>query len=260
MAHPSRAVCQLLAATLAFAACGGTDREPAPSGFGRGTEVSYATSDGVKISATLRLPPGRAPRPIPAVVLVHQLGGDRHDFNALLPALGRAGYATLAYDIRGTGRSNGMVDGTVFRPGTDRAAYVAMMPRDVTAALRYLRGRPDIDGERIAVVGSSWGANVAIAASRLPGGPAATVAVSPIADTIARSVQRRGRPRGVLLIADRAELGSAWELARGFGRPGRVALAQREGHGVMLLPDRAVRAEILDWLARLMDGERTAVR
>jgi len=207
MARPARVVCQLLAATLAFAACGGTDREPAPapSGFGRGTEVSYATGDGVKISATLRLPPGRVPRPIPAVVLVHQLGGDRHDFNALLPALGRAGYATLAYDIRGTGRSNGMVDGTVFRPGTDRAAYVATMRRDVAAALRYLRGREDIDGERIAVVGSSVGGNVAIAASGLRGGPRATVAVSPVAGASgSRGRDQPRRPRRVLVIADRA--------------------------------------------------------
>jgi len=69
----------------------------------------------------------------------------------------------------------------VFRPGTDRAAYVATMRRDVAAALRYLRGREDIDGERIAVVGSSVGGNVAIAASGLRGGSRATVAVSPVA-------------------------------------------------------------------------------
>jgi len=42
---------------------------------------------------------------------------------------------------------------------------------------------------------------------------------------------------------------------RGIDRPKRVALAQGEGQGVMLLPDRAVRAEIVDWLARLVDRE-----
>jgi dienelactone hydrolase len=244
---------------VAFAACGSTERDPAPSGLGGGTEVSYATSDGVKISATLRVPPGRAPRPVPAVVLVHQLGGDRHDFNALLPALGRAGYATLVYDIRGTGRSNGMVDGTVVRPGTDRTAYVATMRRDVVAALRYLRGRPEIDGARIAVVASSVGGNVAIAASGVVGGPRATVAVSPVtgaAGPVGRDLRRR--PRRVLVIADRAEIGFAWTLVRSIERPRRVALAQREGHGVMLLPDRAVRAEIVDWLARLIGSQRSA--
>jgi len=256
MASPLRRARWLLVlAALAVAACGGTDRErtPATSTFGRGTEVTYATEDGVRISATLRLPPGGATRRAPAVVLVHQLGGDRHDFNALLPALGRAGYATLAYDIRGMGRSNGMVDGTVFRPGTDRDAYRATMLRDVTAALDFLRRRRDIDGERLAVIGSSLGANVAIAASAARRGPAATVAVSPVAGAAPVSSLDR-RLRGILLIADRAEIGSVWTLARRLDRPKRVTLAQREGHGVMLLPDRSVQAEIVEWLARHLRG------
>lgn len=248
----------LLLAALVVAACGGTDRqrEAADATFGPGTEVTYETEDGVRISATLRLPPARATRAAPAVVLVHQLGGDRHDSNALLPALGRAGYATLAYDIRGTGRSNGMVDGTVFRPGTDRGAYLASMSRDVAAALSFLRGRRDIDGRRLAVIGSSLGANIAIAASVARGGQAATVAVSPVVAAAPSPVpDPRRRPRGVLLIADRAEIGAAWTLARHLDRPKRVTLAQREGHGVKLLPDQPVQEEIVEWLARHLRGK-----
>jgi dipeptidyl aminopeptidase/acylaminoacyl peptidase len=252
MASPARrARCLVVTLAVAVAACGETSREraPATARFGPGTEVSYPTEDAVKISATLRLPPNRPQRPAPAVVFVHQLDGDRHDFNALLPALGRAGYATLVYDIRGMGRSNGMVDGTVFQPGVDRDAYLATMPRDVTAALRYLRDRRDIDGERLAVIGSSVGASIAIAASGSRGGPDATVAVSPVAGAAPIAARDR-QPRGVLLIADRAEIGSVWTLARRVDRPKRVTLAHREGHGVMLVPDRAVQAEILDWLGR----------
>jgi alpha-beta hydrolase superfamily lysophospholipase len=239
----------LLLAAVAIAACGSTDR-PAPSGLVGGTDVGFTTRDGVRISGTLRLPPGARQRPAPAVVLVHQPGSDRHDFNALLPSLRRAGYATLTYDIRGMGRSNAMIDGTVYRPGADRAAYIATMPRDVAAALRYLRGRADIASERLAVIGSSVGANIALAASAPPDGPAATVGISPVAGVLTRATAERRRPRGVLLIADRVEIGSAWALARRVDRPKRVSLASREGHGVRLVPDRHVQEEILSWLAR----------
>ncbi|RLC69447.1 MAG: hypothetical protein DRI26_09100 [Chloroflexi bacterium] len=68
--------------------------------------------------------------------------------------LTRRGIATLTFDFRGHGRSEGFLD--------------ANIAKDVTAALRFLRGHPKIDPERIAIVGHSMGAMAAIhAASEL---------------------------------------------------------------------------------------------
>jgi alpha-beta hydrolase superfamily lysophospholipase len=97
---------------LVLAACdAGSRNDEAPAGAGerppgsalsaRRTEVQFATGDGVLLSGSLTVPQRRAP----VVVLVHQFGSDRHDWDGFVPVLDRAGFATLAYDTRGMGRS-----------------------------------------------------------------------------------------------------------------------------------------------------------
>nr|MBA3371393.1 alpha/beta fold hydrolase [Thermoleophilaceae bacterium] len=144
----------------------------------------------------------------------HRLGGDRSDFNLLVPALLEQGYVVLAYDARGTGRSNAMADGTVVRPGRDPERHRARMPRDVAAGIAHLRHRPDVDARRIAIVGASFGANVAMTSTARRPRPAAAVALSPIAADVLVGRDADERPRATLFIASRAELAGAWQLAR----------------------------------------------
>src|SRR5215813_11653423 len=102
---------------------------------------------GVRCAAWLTLPSG--PGPHPAVVLVHGLGAT-HDMMLAQYELhfAGAGIATLAFDYRHTGVSDGQP-----------RQHISMheQRRDVMAALDHLTSRTDIDGGRIGLRGTSLG-------------------------------------------------------------------------------------------------------
>jgi pimeloyl-ACP methyl ester carboxylesterase len=250
---------------LALAACDAgpqqDERPRAASGGGapgaelaaRRSEVRFATTVGVLVSGTLTT----RTRPAPVVILVHQFGSDRHDWDGFVPMLDRTGFATLAYDTRGMGRSlSRWPSKQRYFPPRDEERYLEEMPRDVAAALRFLRGRRDVDVERIGVVGASLGANVAYASSAAPRAARATVALSPAPLRDALRPRLRS-PHGVLFISSRLEAAAMLELAQTVREPRLTMLARDpEGHGVALLREPAVRRAILDWLRSHLFGER----
>jgi hypothetical protein len=116
----------------------------------------------VVLVGTLTLPRD-APAPVPAVVLISGSGAQDRDsyapvadgwrpFRQLADTLGRLGIAVLRFDDRGVGASSGDQGRSTERTGAD----------DVTAALRYLRTLPSIDSRRLAILGHSEGARVAM--------------------------------------------------------------------------------------------------
>jgi uncharacterized protein len=119
-------------------------------------EVTVATPAGHTLAGTLTRPAG--PQRVPAVVTITGSGAqDRDQAIPILPGyrpmreiadtLSRRGIAVLRLDDRGTGRSG----------GDFAEATSADFADDVRAALAYLRSRPDVDGERLGVVGHSEG-------------------------------------------------------------------------------------------------------
>jgi pimeloyl-ACP methyl ester carboxylesterase len=112
--------------------------------------------DGVGFAGTLYLPPGAARAP--AVVLAHGSEGlDRYSFGPIPLVLAANGYAVLAWDKRGTGRSG----------GDWRPAGVDVLAADLAAAVAAVASRREIDPARIAVVGLSEGGWVAPYAAAL---------------------------------------------------------------------------------------------
>jgi dienelactone hydrolase len=108
----------------------------------------------VKIQADLGFPEAKKDR-YPAVIVVHTISGYRDANEGYAVAeLRRAGFATLAYDsfaARGT-------------TGAAMSASPGYLPAGVTdayAALRLLASDPRIDPDRIAVLGFSFGGDVA---------------------------------------------------------------------------------------------------
>jgi len=108
-------------------------------------------------------PDGEAPGSgWPSVVILHGFTGSRSGDHRLLPLLSRwlapRGVASLRFDFRGSGESEGDFS----------EMTVAREVEDVEAAFAYLRGLPMLDPERIMLLGFSMGGLVAaLAAERV---------------------------------------------------------------------------------------------
>jgi len=115
-------------------------------------------ASGVAFAGTLVLPEGRGPHP--AALFIS--GGNPADrdsevegfrpFRLIAGHLARSGVASLRYDDRGVGESGG---------GSFYESVLDDHERDVLGALDLLRSRPEIDAERIGLIGHSWGGSVA---------------------------------------------------------------------------------------------------
>lgn len=147
----------LLATLPAFAqtAGGGAAAEAPPSW--RGEDVRYRNGS-VTLAALLMLP--RSDAPVAAAVIVQGSGAsDRTNSwaRAIAEELVESGLAVLLTDKRGSGAS----EGDWLRADFDELA------EDALAGVRYLHGRPEVDRERVGLVGLSQGGWVApLAAAR----------------------------------------------------------------------------------------------
>jgi uncharacterized protein len=112
-------------------------------------DVAFPAPDGVRIAGWWV--PGRNGA---AVVLAHGAHDDRSDTIVHLRMLSAAGYAVLAYDARGHGRSAGRTNAL----GWQGAA-------DVAGAVAFARRQPGTAPRRIAVLGLSMGGEAALRAA-----------------------------------------------------------------------------------------------
>jgi uncharacterized protein len=124
-------------------------------------EVAVPTPGGWTLAGTLTLPKERRGR-VPAVVTITGSGQQDRDerltgvggyrpMRQVADTLGRRGIAVLRFDDRGAGASGGAAD----------SATTADFADDVRAVVAYLRSRPEIDPDRIALVGHSEGGVIA---------------------------------------------------------------------------------------------------
>jgi pimeloyl-ACP methyl ester carboxylesterase len=130
----------------------------------RALDVKYENKAGrVTLAGTLTVPPGRGP--YPAVILITGSGAQDRDetllghkpFRVLADALSRRGVAVLRVDDRGVGGSTGSIKTST---SDDFAG-------DVLAGLDFLKGRREIDGKKLGLIGHSEGGIIApIAATR----------------------------------------------------------------------------------------------
>lgn len=137
------------------------------------------TSSGATLSGTLTLPVGDGP--FPAALLVPGSGPIDRDSNhkrqrlevtrSLAVALAGAGVASLRYDKRGVGASEGDFLRAGFLENAD----------DVEAALGTLASSPGIDADRVVVVGHSEGALLATIVASRSELPAGVILLSPSA-------------------------------------------------------------------------------
>ncbi|HEX4945792.1 MAG TPA: prolyl oligopeptidase family serine peptidase [Blastocatellia bacterium] len=126
--------------------------------------VTFKAADGIEVHAQLFLPPNaRANDKLPAVIFSH--GGPTrqmwtgwhsmyyyHQTYGGNQYLASKGYAVLSVNFRG-----GIGYGRAFREAPKRGMRGASEYQDIVAAAQYLRGRSDIDANRIGLWGGSYG-------------------------------------------------------------------------------------------------------
>lgn len=138
------------------------------------------------IAATLSMPEGEGP--FPAVLLLHGLGSTRNEIGNIYvdkaEALAANGIASLRFDFRGFGKS----DGDTGEFTLDR------QNEDALIALEALQDIDGVDPERIGVLGFSFGAGAAIElAAAQPQAVKSVVVWSPIGDYAADMLDSLGQ-------------------------------------------------------------------
>jgi uncharacterized protein len=141
-------------------------QEPRPPYPYRAEDVTFENATAkIKLAGTVTLPPG--PGPFPAVVLISGSGPQDRDetlmghkpFKLIADYLTRRGVVVLRYDDRGMGGSKGSFE----------KATTFDFAEDTFAAVNYLKGRKEIDGKRIGLIGHSEGGIIApIVATKCP--------------------------------------------------------------------------------------------
>lgn len=202
--------------------------------------IHFDTTDGVKLEADYFEPDVKPGEKAPVAILIHMYPADRKSWAPLVPLLHKAGFAVLAYDIRGHGGSAGTADKKLRERYDARdPALFAEAWRDAEAARKWLSGRKECDTSRIACIGASIGCSISLELASHEPAVKAVVCLSPGTnyfgvDSIAHI--RKCGPRAILLIAPEGEYAEVESLikASGGAAKGERHPGGREYHGTNL--------------------------
>jgi pimeloyl-ACP methyl ester carboxylesterase len=119
-------------------------------------EMRYLLSpvpSGTRVNGKIMLPANAsASHPVPGAVLCHGFGANQNVMESGALLLVNKGIATIVFDLRGHGSSEGYLDGN--------------FNEDVINAWRLLTSIPEVDSSRIALIGHSLGALASILAAK----------------------------------------------------------------------------------------------
>ena len=187
-------------------------------------DISFPSENG-QCRGWLYLPDSATPRP-PVVVMAHGLGGVKEmRLDTYAERFQAAGYACLVFDYRHFGASDGE---------PRQLLDIGRQLQDWASAIHHARNLGQVDGERIALWGTSFGGGHALAAGARDGRVAAVIAQCPFTDGMA-SIRVMEFP-----IALRLTLLALWDtLGAWFGSaPVLVPISAAPGElGMMTTPD-----------------------
>jgi uncharacterized protein len=154
----------------------------------------------------------------PIIVMAHGLSGTRRDgLGAFAERFAAAGIATLVFDHRGFGDSDGEPD--LFVPKRQM--------EDWHAAIGFARALPGIDAQRVATFGSSMGGGNALAAAAQDSRVVAAISQVPFLDMVRQAHRSSLRITARILLA--AVLGRHLPV---LGQPDEVAFINAPGGAV----------------------------
>jgi dienelactone hydrolase len=144
----------LLTGLLVLSACS-TDQPDVPVQTALRSVDTTIQSRGVAIPVTIVTPaPGEGER-FPLVVMAHGHGGSRQEgggYKAVAEAMAKQGIASIRMDFPGCGDSTESFTNN----------NLSNMLQDLLAARKYAAALPDIDAERVGVLGYSMGGRLAV--------------------------------------------------------------------------------------------------
>jgi len=129
-------------------------------------------SDGVRMAGDLYLPKGlKSNEKLPAVLFCAGTGGTKKGTpQKFAPKFVQAGFVFLAFDYRGWGESDSRLMSLDKQPAPDAKNEVTIRARairwqmdfadqamDIRAAISFLAGEPNVDPQRIGILGTSYG-------------------------------------------------------------------------------------------------------
>jgi len=208
-----------------------------------GDERVTIPATGFNLAGTLTRPSNASGR-LPAVVLIAGSGATDRDetvagipiFGHLARGLAEAGLLVLRYDKRGVGQSGGRAE----------SATLSDFAEDARSAVRWLERRPDVDRDRLAVIGHSEGAAVAmLLASREKRVKAAVLVAGP-GTTGAELILEQQRHQLDLMKADPTERAAKIALQE------QIHAAVLKGTGWEGVPDPMRRAADTPWFHSLL--------
>ena len=170
-------------------------------------------SNGLELAGVLQLPDGLKKGERRAAFLVlHGFGSNKDGGNVVTVSnlLTGLGYATLRFDMRGCGDSQGARGRTIYLEQVE----------DTRAALDYLSRNENVDTRRIGVIGHSFGAAVAVYAAGVD-------------SRIAACVSAGGWGNGVKKFRKQHESPEAWAKFQGMLEEGRRRKARGQ---TMMVP------------------------
>lgn len=206
------------------------------------TPISLTTSDGIRLSGDISYPTGA--NRVRAVILVHPIGRDRHDWDAMYRRFVDRRLAVLRYDTRGSGASP-------VAAKQDVAAFINSMPTDVAAAVDFLRRQPRVRSDRLSVIGADLGGNIAWLAAGMNFGLYRAVVISP--NFAAGFLTGDGRsdfsPAGVLAVGAEQEQSAVDKVMAGAADPkDQLVVPAPDKHGVDLLARPGVFERVVQWI------------
>ena len=170
---------------------------------GRGLEITTVRSTTPPL--TIGAPAGATPGSRPLVLIAHGFAGSGMVMRAFAFTLAHAGYATVSWDFGGHGAN-------------PNAMGAQPLMADAEAALAEAKRLGLVTPGRVAILGHSMGTGVALQFGQTYPDTAATIAVSPVGQTVTKDL-----PRNLLLMAGSNE--------QSFLRNAETRLAEAGGAG-----------------------------
>jgi pimeloyl-ACP methyl ester carboxylesterase len=198
----------------------------------------------------------------PLVILLHGLNRDYKTWSDLPASLVKAGYAVLAMDLRGHGKSTltrrkNRVSWRLFKK-----EHWLLLSKDVDEVIRYFQNSedyPQVDGKTVALIGEKLGSNVAVYAARdMHDYVKAMILISPGLDYkgIIPSQAIVDYTNPALLITSQDDLYSYQSTERLYNwllGPKALQVYKKIGDGSDMLSHRTtLGSQMTDWLVKSM--------